>query len=235
MGEHRHSRPRTASLAFVVLGILILSACGSDDQKTTDSGDRSSPPGTMSASESSATPTPSPTSATSASIEESPSGGDEEITPTSTESGSVLSPERAGVPLTLSDFFGAADEGVWEQSVYTVADRQDVSGMAAVVDACSQESGTALDLRLAGQFSTLEFEVGQSANSETTRQSLIVQVLDSSGGLLSQEKVGYDTVQRFKVDVSGVNAAQIVVFLDDGAPDCGYESVDAVVSDVIVR
>lgn len=143
-----------------------------------------------------------------------------------------LPPEAAGTTLKLANFFNV-DE-TWTESRYDIADRRQEQGIGRRIDQCYSQNAPFLELRLANNFNTLKFEVGQSNASEGSDQILIVDV-SGNNEQLDIRRVPFNKVQAFVIKVSGVNALRISFYLDSQADRCGRESVEAVLHDAVVN
>lgn len=141
--------------------------------------------------------------------------------------------DLADTPLGLNAVFSTVGE--WEESRYEVADRSDVPGMGVVVATCyDDQDAPELEFRLANRFDELSFNVAQGNTSQDSDQQLAVRVLGNEGQLDIQ-KVPFNQVKPISLDVSGVNALKIRLFLDD-EERCSYDSqVVAVVEDLKVK
>jgi len=128
-----------------------------------------------------------------------------------------------------------ATVGEWEENRYEVADRSDVAGIGVIVRTCRDDSGAPqLEYRLANRFDTLTFNVAQGNSSVSSDQQLAVRVLGNEGQLDIQ-KVPFNQVKPITVDIRGVNALKIRLFLDD-EQRCDYSSeITAVLEDITVR
>ncbi|MFF0943976.1 hypothetical protein ACFYE2_07080 [Kocuria sp. CPCC 205300] len=190
-------------------------------------------------------PTESPTSeeAPTGTPEEtpSPSGTDEDdsveesnglSTPSDAAPSGLPQPE-AGEPLTLSDFF--QPDGNWSENSYSVADQDSVKGIGSEVSSCYEDSSdTELELRLQNKFDQLSFSVGQSNASERSDQRVVVRVLGDNEQL-DVNRIPFNKIQQFQVDVQDTNAVRILFHLDEEVEQCYGGSVQAVVHDISVK
>ena len=116
-----------------------------------------------------------------------------------------------------------------------MATSSDVQGIASTVDTCSGRSSSVktLELRLENKFDTLSFSAGQDNDSVRSDQNLSVEVM-ANNAQVEIRSIPFNEVRAFEIPVSGVNALQIRMFLDDQVPRCGG-SVIGVVMDPILR
>ena len=143
-----------------------------------------------------------------------------------------LPPEAAGTTLKLANFFNVDQS--WTESRYDIADRRQEQGIGRLVDQCYPQNAPFLELRLANNFNTLKFEVGQSNASQGSDQILIVDV-SGNNEQIDIRRVPFNKVQAFDIKVSGVNALRISFYLDSQADGCGRESVEAVLHNAVVN
>lgn len=148
--------------------------------------------------------------------------------PTDSETSAAVATEKAGSPLSLSDFFRPASD--WSENRFDVADKSQVSGISSEVRTFYESDAKTLELRLANNFTTLSFSVGQANESTSSEQTLVVKVM-GNGKQLDVHRVPFNTIQKVSVPVRDVNAAKIRIYLDD-ANRKSYDSVLAVISDV---
>ncbi len=144
--------------------------------------------------------------------------------PTTDES---VPPPTAG-PLALADFFHPSSS--WVEGRYGIASKQNISGISSIVDSCSDSYAVSLELRLANNFQKLSFTVGQDNNSNSSDQTLIVRVTGNNKQI-EVHPVPFNTLQKFEIPVSGVNATTIEMYLDNSNSNCGGR-VNAVLYDV---
>lgn len=231
--------------SMLAVAALALSACG-EPQGAGDSSTSATPPtpatatvtvtatpDTSPANTSTSQPSRSnpPTDAATATddVDDTPAGGP---SPDASQ-GAVLGEDRAGDSLTLADFF--RPDTNWTENRFDVADEPDVSGIASEVSQCEITDygpNAVLELRLANNFEKLNFSVGQSNSSESSDSTLVVRVV-GNGDQIDIQRVPFDQVQDFDLDVSDVNALQIEAFLDQGSSNACYREgpVTAVVWD----
>lgn len=206
--------------AVLALGSVGISGCGAPEgaessQATvtvTAEAEDEAASGTESAS-----PTESPGSSTTEDStadetpDDTPLGGASE----SPSDGPVLGEDRAGEALTLADFFRPSEN--WEEGRFDVADETDVSGISSEVTECEISDygpNAVLELRLANNFETLKFSVGQSNSSESSESTLVVRAV-GNGEQIDIQQVPFDEVQEFELDVKDVNALRIETFLEE--------------------
>jgi hypothetical protein len=208
-----HPWPLAATAACLLVG---LSSCGGPDSPA-------AAPVTVTVT---GTPSPSTTGSSSAAPATSPalSGALSSSAPGPLPSGA------AGRKLTLSDFFSPTSN--WTEDRYDVADAKQVAGIATPVQSCGAYAPQKIELRLANNFDTFSFSVGQANNSPDFDQNLSVQIMGNNAQLDIQS-VPFNQVRGFEVPVTGVNALEIRVSLDDKIENCGG-SVIAVITDPVV-
>jgi hypothetical protein len=215
------------AVATVVLGVgLASSACGGDGESDPITQTSSSAPETT--SEPAETSAGSPATTSRATTTSSSSAA------SSTDEGGVLDEEDEGRQLGLDDYFNA-DDSVWQERRYDVADRQDVQGVGATIGSCSASGSQArgLELRLGNNFSELTFTAAQSNDSQRSDQNLVVEIL-ANNEQRDIRSVPFNQIQDFTVDVEGVNALVIRLYLDDAVDAC-QGSVLGVISDAMVN
>ncbi|MDI2034772.1 hypothetical protein [Paenarthrobacter nitroguajacolicus] len=105
-----------------------------------------------------------------------------------------------------------------------------MSGIATTIS--SYGNPETLELRLANNFTTFSFNVGQANDSKSSDKILVVRVV-GNGKQLDVRKVPFNTIQEISVPAKGVNALKIEFTLDE-TPSSDSKSILAVVSDVIV-
>ncbi len=128
--------------------------------------------------------------------------------------------------MSLSNFF--EPESNWTENRYDVADKSGVSGMATTISGYGD--GPTLELRLANNFTTLTFNVGQANDSKSSDKVLVVRVV-GNGKQLDVRKVPFNTIQEISVPVVNVNALKIELSLEE-TPNRDSKSISAVISDV---
>ena len=232
--------------------LLALAGCGSPEQEL-------SPPGGSPSTEATAGPSASPDTSVTAGTavpsedaitpsgttvpdedagsaspsDESTSSSDTSDEPSDDESSpgaAVLSPEKKGQTLALADFFNPGS--AWTENRYDVADQGSVSGIATEIGGCgSSYTPKPLELRLANNFATLKFKVGQANSSESSDQILGVRV-EGNGKQIDVQQVPFNEIQDFSVKVEDVNALKLQFYLDEEGEHCGSGAVQAVMYDV---
>lgn len=145
-----------------------------------------------------------------------------------TEPSSTVATEKAGKPLTLSEFFNV--ENGWSEKRYDVADRANINGIAAELTYTGPSYAKTLELRLANNFNKLTFKVGQSNSSTSSDKVVEVRVI-ANGKQIEIQKVPFNTIQEISVPVVGVNALKIQLDIDSASPRDG-NAVTAVLSAV---
>lgn len=207
---------RVAGSALLGVGLLLaVSGCAGEALNT----DRAAETTTSSAEETSSSPT-----------ETSASGTTATETSAVDESDGPLDPEDEGRRLTLADFHEPSS--AWDEERYDVADEKDVQGIAAEVNQCGDYAPRELELRLANNFEELTFSVAQANDSRDSDQYLSVEIVGNNEQL-DIRSVPFNEIREFTIDVDGVNALKILIYLDDNVDGCGG-SVIGVLSDVTV-
>lgn len=216
----------------VAASLLLLTACGapagSEDEDAsapatvtvTAAPTENSPAASSTASSSrSASPTDD-ASTSSASPTETADDTPARGASSSPTDGAVLSEDIKGQNLTLSEFFQPGD--YWAENRYDVADENSISGIAREISECGAGySGPArLELRLANNFDKLSFKAGQANQSESSRDTLVVRVV-GNGNQIDIQRIPFNEVQDFDLDVADVNALEIEFYLDDEVSECG--------------
>lgn len=213
----------TGTMALVAA--FALSSCSSSGAAENDSSQ--SPAATSievaaspTVSQISASPTNSPAAESSASSTSS------ETSPSTT-----VATEKAGNPLSLADFL--EPESYWMEKRFDVADKANVSGIAVELRGYGSSDTRTLELRLANNFSNLNFKIGQANDSRSSDRVLLVRIV-GNGKQLDVQKVPFNTIQEVSVPVKGVNAVKIELVLEQGTT---YDSktVLAVLSDITVE
>lgn len=213
----------TAVSALLATGILVLPACGASPEAT----EETSP--TASEVTISATPSTSPSESvtepqsSSSSLSASPteSNNDTPLAGSSASStdGTVLRPDQKGKNLTLSEFFSPTN--TWAENRYSVAGETNVSGIAGEIDQCGNSYGSPekLELRLANSFDQLSFKAGQADQSESSKQTLVVRAV-GNGNQIDIQRIPFNKIQEFTLNVSDVNALELEFLLDEDVTDC---------------
>lgn len=231
--------PRTVNVVGALLLMLSVTACGAAET-TNDSppeGNATSPSESVEspASEEVATDpsepgrTPSPSSTDGDVPDEERSG----LPTSSGATPSGLPQPEAGEPLTLSDFF--QPDGNWSENSYSVADQESVKGIGSEVGSCYESSAdTELELRLQNKFDQLTFSVGQSNASERSDQRVVVRVLGDNEQL-DVDRIPFNTIKQFQIDVKDTNAVRILFHLDEEVERCYGNSVQVIAHDISVK
>lgn len=131
--------------------------------------------------------------------------------------------------LGLADFF--EPDSSWEESRYEVADQANVSGISKEIDTAYETQPERLELRLANNFETLNFTVGQANDSASSARTMVVQVLGNNKQL-DVQRVPFNALQPISVPVTDVNAVVINIYLEQSDD---YDSVNAVISEITVE
>ena len=214
---------RKLAVATVAVGVVVTAAACAGGGESESVAPTSSAPETTSEPAETSTSDPATTSrATTSSAGAS-----------STDDGGVLDEDDEGRQLGLDDFFNADSQ--WEERRYDLADQQDVPGVGSTVQGCGQSStyDRTLELRLGNNFSELTFSAAQANNSQRSDQDLVVEIL-ANNEQRDIRSVPFNQIQDFTVDVEGVNALVIRLYLDDAVDNCGG-SVTGVISEATVN
>jgi hypothetical protein len=192
---------RTLNSAVLSLGLVLgTAACGGGALDPTPDAAAT----TTTAEETTSSPAETSTGEATVSASSSPDG--------------QLDEDDEGRKLTLADFFNAGSQ--WEENRYDIADQKDVLGIATTVQYCGDDyTPQELELRLGNNFDELTFSAAQANNSQKSDQSLTVEVL-ANNEQAEIFSVPFNEVQEFTIDVEGVNALKIRLYLDDSNPDC---------------
>lgn len=211
------NRQNTRLAVGAVLG-LTLSACGAGDTAATPTVETVT-----------VTVTPTAEAPTSQPADDTPSSGTLSSSP-----GSVPT-DRLGQPLSLRDAHSFYPE--WEEGLYEVADRSDVRAMGAPVTGCGLASYSPhLEFRLANRFDSLSMNIAQANSSESSDQTLVV-VIEGNDEQIDIRQVPFNEVVSIAdLDIDGVNALRVRLFLDDEDEDCGSGSsgTTAVIEQLVV-
>jgi hypothetical protein len=200
-------------------------ACGGGDAESDTQASTSASETTSEAAETS-TSSPATTSRSTSTSSSSASAS-------STDDGGVLDEEDEGRELGLDDYFNA--DAQWEERRYDLADQQDVPGVGSMVQGCGQSSSydRTLELRLGNNFRELTFSAAQANNSLRSDQNLVVEIL-ANNEQRDIRSVPFNQTQEFTIDVTGVNALVLRLYLDDEVADC-RPSVVGVISEATVN
>lgn len=215
---------RALAVATVALGVAVTSAaCGSDGEAEPIGQPTSSAPETTSEPAETSTSSPATTSSATSSSSASASSTDD----------GVLDEEDEGRELGLEDYFNADSQ--WEERRYDLAAQQDVPGVGSIVQGCGQSStyDRTLELRLGNNFSELTFSAAQANNSQRSDQNMVVEIL-ANNEQRDIRSVPFNQTQDFTIDVTGVNALVLRLYLDDEVADC-RGSVVGVISEATVN
>ncbi len=236
------NKVRSISVGSVITAaILVLSACNPPDSSQDES---VSAPATVTvtAAPVDASPTTNPsasttateTASTASAVSPTETADDTPVrgaSPSSTE-GAVLSEDVKGQNLTLSEFFQPGD--YWAENRYDVADENSISGISREIRDCGSGYGgpARLELRLANNFDKLSFKAGQANQSESSRDTLVVRVV-GNGNQIDIQRIPFNKVQGFDLEVADVNALEVEFYLDDEVTECGNSGTStAVIWDV---
>ena len=122
----------------------------------------------------------------------------------------MLPTSASGRTLGLSDIF--ATTGTWKEERYDISDTSNVFGMATVLSGCGAQPYE-LELRLAHRFTNLKMKVGQANNSQTSDNSVVVDVV-KNGTKIDSQSVPFDVVQPFDEDITDANSLKLQFHLD---------------------
>lgn len=166
-----------------------------------------------------------------------PAPGSTDVSPQPTDD---LTPEDGGISgspvapapgqITLASFFNPQD---WKEDRYDVADRKQVQGvLAGLKTPCiSNDGGAEVEMRLGAASQRLNFAVGQSQDSASSREVMTVRVF-ADNGQVDLKKVPFGQIQTFDLDVARVNALRIRFNLDSSENSCSGEvPINAVLFD----
>lgn len=222
---------------LLLASVTFLSACSSGGAVSppavttaaqTATSSASNPAPTTTASSPQADPSDMPSSTPDSPVETSSA---DETSLGSAPSPGPIDDKKAGVPLTLADFFSSSSG--WDENRYDVADAKNVSGIAAVVRTFDKDRPEMLELRLANSFERLKFTVGQANDSESSEHILVVQVL-GNGSQLDVKRIPFNTTETLTLAVSKVNAVQFRFYLDNESGARGGTAT-AVISGITVE
>jgi hypothetical protein len=173
----------------------------------------------------------SSTTGTSDGSPEPPSTGGSSAESGGTTTAGPVPPSAAGTPLKLANFFNVDSD--WAERPYDIADRRQEQGIGREIRYCNKESAPFLELRLANNFKTLKFEVGQSNASNASDQALMVDV-SGNNEQIDVRRIPFNKIQAFAVPVNGVNALRISFYLDPAVKNCGFNSVEAAMYNAVL-
>lgn len=135
--------------------------------------------------------------------------------------------------MTLADFFDVDEQ--WTESRYDIAKSRQQLGIGAEIQSCyGPDAPDTLELRLANNFTTLKFNVGQANGSQASDQVLDVEVI-GNGAQIDIRRIPFNKVQPFTIPVGGVNALVIRVYLDPETDQCDGDSVTAVLHGAVLE
>jgi hypothetical protein len=145
---------------------------------------------------------------------------------------SILGTEATGSTLTLAQFF--QPDATWADNRFDIADRRQVPGIGNQVAVCTRDTAPNLELRLADNFNSLRFEVGQANDSQSSDQILTVEVMGDRGQIDIQ-KVPFNEIRKMAIPVKGVNALKILFYLvEDSKVMCGSKTVSVVIFNAVL-
>lgn len=220
---------RALAVTTVALAVTLTGAAcgGGGDAEPVGQTSSSAPETTSEPAETSSSPATTSRSTTGSPTSSSPAGA------SSTDDAGVLTEDDEGRQLGLDDFFNAGSN--WEERRYDLADQRDVPGVGTTVGSCGQSSYSdrTLELRLANNFSELSFSAAQANNSQRSDQNLVVEIV-ANNEQRDIRSVPFNQIQDFTLDVAGVNALVIRLYLDDAVDNCGG-SVIGVISEATVN
>lgn len=212
----------TGVSVLLAAGILVFPACGSSPEANEETAPTASEVATSASPSTSPSESAEPqTSTSSLSASPTESNNDTPLAGSSASStdGTVLRPDQKGKNLTLSEFFSPTN--TWAENRYSVAGETDVSGIAGEIDQCGNtyNSPEKLELRLANSFDQLSFKAGQADQSESSNQTLVVRAV-GNGNQIDIQRIPFNKIQEFTLDVSDVNALELEFLLDEDVTDC---------------
>jgi hypothetical protein len=145
---------------------------------------------------------------------------------------SILGTEATGSTLTLTDFF--APDSTWADNRFDIADRRQVPGIGNQVAVCTRDTAPNLELRLADNFNSLRFELGQANDSQSSDQTLTAEVMGDRGQIDIQ-KVPFNEIRKMTIPVKGVNSLKILFYLvGDSNTLCGSNSISVVMFNTVL-
>lgn len=148
--------------------------------------------------------------------EESPSFEiDSGSSATTDEGPTILKPGAArDRDLDLNDMFEL--RGEWEQQRLDVASEVDVRSLSTEVRNCTPEDGSEIELRLANGFEKLSFSAGQ-ANASKSSDVVVKVEVQGNDKQLDVVSVPFNQIVDLAIDVRGVNALKVFIYLEQGS------------------
>lgn len=212
----------TGVSVLLAAGILVFPACGASPEANEETAPTASEVATSASPSTSPNESAEPqTSRSSLSASPTESNNDTPLAGSSASStdGTVLRPDQKGKNLTLSEFFSPTN--TWAENRYSVAGETNVSGIAGEIDQCGNSYGSPekLELRLANSFDQLSFKAGQADQSESSKQTLVVRAV-GNGNQIDIQRIPFNKIQEFTLNVSDVNALELEFLLDEDVTDC---------------
>jgi hypothetical protein len=215
--DRQHNR-----LALAAVLSIALSGCGSTGNEAS--------PSVSTVTVTAEAPTTPPDDSSSPPSAAPPSSGSPSTSPSSVPT------EKIGQPLSLREAHSSYPE--WEERLYEVADSSDVRAMGTSVSGCGLVSySPQLEFRLANRFDSLSMKVAQANSSESSDQTLVV-VIEGNDEQIDVRQVPFNEVVSIAdVNIDGVNALRVRLYLDDEDEDCGSSGtseVTAVIEQLVV-
>ncbi len=205
--------------AVTGLSLLALSGCGNGDNEATEP-----PPFTTVTATETVTATTVVTQTATPSVETSTaepdpfSDSDPGSSASADDGPTVLQPGSAqDRDLGLNDVFNTS--GDWAEQRLDVASVVDVRAVSTEVSSCNPDYGAGLEFRLANGFTKLSLSVGQANTSESSDQTMKIEVLGNDKQL-DIRSVPFNSVVDLSIDVPNVNALKVVIYLEEKDGRC---------------
>lgn len=224
-----HLWSSTRAAAVVALAIMALASCGGGDGTAEPAASTETVTHTETVTE---TVTATPESR-SAGEQGSTGGGATSGTDASGEGPEALEPTAVkDRTLTLADAFRASAYPEWVDDRFDIASKPEVQGIAVETDDCYRDDSPEVEFRLANAFSTFSLSAGQANESESSEQVAKVEVI-GNGEQIDVRSVPFNEIVEFKdLNVQGVNALKVKVYLDDDHENCGDGSTTVVLHEI---
>lgn len=193
----------------------VLSSCGQDSD---------SEPATAETTTVTVTAEPPPATQDSSPVsEESTAPADEALSSPSADGPTVLAPDKdRDRDLTLFDVFAQSPEDGWQEDRYDVASTKGIKGIATETSECYDSADSQMEFRLANGFNDFNFKAGQANSSESSEETLKIEVY-GDGKQLDVKNVPFNREVEISVDVGGVNALQVRASQDEDKSSCSED------------
>ncbi len=209
------TRRRCVLSALLGVSLLALAGCGTGDE----AGAEASSVTTVTVTDTATmTETVTKTAFVTPTVEpsmeaENPSSETDSESPAATAEGpTILKPGAArDRDLDLNDVFDSW--GKWDQQRLDVASEVGVRSLSTEVNYCTAENGSGLELRLANGFEKLSFSAGQANISKSSDMVMKIEV-QGNDKQLDTLSVPFNSIVDLSIDVRGVNALKIFVYLE---------------------